>query len=121
MHGSPASVVEEAFRCYRSQDVDAALPLYADDFTFTSPQDDHIDRAAFFRRCFPTADRFREQRLLHVTPAGDGDGARGEGGELVFVHYEYELTAGGRYRNVEAVTVRDGLIREVQVFFGGRV
>jgi hypothetical protein len=42
-------------------------------------------------------------------------------GELVRVHYEYELTTGGWYRNVEAITVRDGLIREVQVFFGGKV
>ncbi|WP_367325595.1 hypothetical protein [Streptomyces sp. HUAS ZL42] len=50
--------------------------------------------------------------LLHVTPADD---------EIVLVHYEYELTSGGRYRNVEAITVREGLIREVQVFFGGRV
>ncbi|MFF0411309.1 nuclear transport factor 2 family protein [Kitasatospora sp. NPDC004745] len=112
MDASPASVVEAAFRCYRSQDREAALPLYADDFTFTSPQDDRIDRAAFFRQCFPTADRFTEQRLLHVTPVD---------GELVFVQYEYELADGGRYRNVEAITVRDGLIREVQVFFGCRV
>ncbi|MGV9270886.1 nuclear transport factor 2 family protein [Kitasatospora sp. NPDC003701] len=111
MSASPASVVEAAFRCYRSQDRDAALPLYADDFTFTSPQDDRIDKAAFFQRCFPTADRFSEQRLLRVTPADE---------ELVFVQYEYELATGGRYRNVEAITVRDGLIREVQVYFGGR-
>ncbi|MEV7186327.1 nuclear transport factor 2 family protein [Kitasatospora sp. NPDC093102] len=112
MNGTPAGIVEAAFRHYRSQDREAALPLYAEDFTFTSPQDDRIDRAAFFERCFPTADRFTEQRLLRVTPAD---------GELVFVHYEYELTTGDRYRNVEAITVRDGLIREVQVFFGGRV
>ncbi|MFD8815504.1 hypothetical protein ACFV23_29425 [Streptomyces sp. NPDC059627] len=50
--------------------------------------------------------------MLHVTAADE---------ELVFVQYEYELTTGGRYRNVEAITVRDGLIREVQVFFGGKV
>jgi ketosteroid isomerase-like protein len=112
MSESPTSVVEAAFRFYRSQDREAALPLYADDFTFTSPQDDHIDKAAFFERCFPTADHFAEQRLLHVTPA-DRD--------LVFVHYAYELTTGERYRNVEAITVRDGRIHEVQVFFGGKV
>ena len=112
MNDDPTSVVEAAFRFYRSQDRDAALPLYADDFTFTSPQDDHIDKATFFERCFPTADRLREQRLLHVTQADR---------ELVFVYYEYELTTGDRYRNVEAITVRDGLIREVQVFFGGSV
>lgn len=112
MTASPTSVVEAAFGYYRSQDRDAAFPLYADDFSFTSPRDDHIDRSAFFDRCFPTADRFKEQRLLHVTPASE---------ELVLVHYEYELTTGGRYRNVEAITVRDGLIQDVQVFFGGRV
>ncbi|MEY9845400.1 nuclear transport factor 2 family protein [Streptacidiphilus sp. MAP5-3] len=109
---NPTSVVEAAFRAYRAQDRTAALPLYADDFTFTSPQDDHIDKAAFFERCFPTADRFTEQRMLHVVPVDP---------ELVFVHYDYELTTGGRHRNVEAITVRDGLIREVQVFFGGAV
>ncbi|WP_042432665.1 nuclear transport factor 2 family protein [Streptacidiphilus anmyonensis] len=107
-----SSVVKAAFACYRAQDRAAALPLYAEDFTFTSPQDDHIDKSAFFARCFPTADRFTEQRLLHVTPADP---------ELVLLHYEYALTTGERYRNVEAITVRDGLIRDVQVFFGGRV
>jgi ketosteroid isomerase-like protein len=112
MTNSPTAVVEAAFQHYRSQDRDAAFPLYVGDFTFTSPQDDHIDKAAFFERCFPTADRFKEQQLLHVTPADE---------ELVFAYYEYELTTGGRYRNVEAITVRDGLIQEVQVFFGGKV
>lgn len=112
MTDSPAGVVEAAFHHYRAQDRDAAWPLYAEGFAFTSPQDDHLGKAAFFERCFPTAGRFAEQRLLHVTPAGDG---------LVFVHYEYRLTSGGRYRNVEAITVRDGLIAEVQVFFGGEV
>ena len=109
---SPVDVVEAAFRYYRSQDRDAALPLYAGEFTFTSPQDDHIDKAVFFERCFPTAARFREHRLLTVTRADP---------ELVLVYYEYELVTGERYRNMEAITVREGLIREVRVFFGGRV
>ena len=112
MNGSPASVVEAAFRHYRSQDREAALPLYADDFTFTSPQDDHIDKAAFFERCFPTADHFTDYRILHVVAVDE---------ELVLAHYEYEPVTGGRYRNIEAITVRDGRIREVRVFFGGTV
>lgn len=112
MINSPTDVVEAAFRHYRSQNREAAFALYAEDFSFTSPRDDHIDKEAFFERCFPTADRFTEQRLLHVVPADE---------ELVLVHYEYELTSGCWYRNVEAMTVRDGLIREVQVFFGGGV
>lgn len=109
---NPTDVVRAAFRHYGTQDREAAFALYADDFTFTSPQDDHIDKATYFERCFPTADRFTEQRLLHVTPVDE---------DLVFVHYEYELTSGDRYRNMEAITVRDGLIRDVRVFFGGEV
>jgi hypothetical protein len=49
---------------------------------------------------------------LQVTPADD---------ELVFVYYEYELMTGERHRNVEAITVRGGLIRDVRIFFGGKV
>lgn len=37
------------------------------------------------------------------------------------VLYEYELAGGGRYRNAEAHTVRDGQIHEARVFFGGRL
>ena len=35
--------------------------------------------------------------------------------------YEYELLNGARYRNAELLTVRDGQIVEIQVFFGGQV
>jgi ketosteroid isomerase-like protein len=105
-------VVEAAFEHYRAQDRPAAFALYADDFSFTSPHDDHIGKDAFFERCFPTADRFRQQLMLHVTPADD---------ELVFAYYEYQLLTGETHRNVEAITVRDGLIHDVQVFFGGQV
>lgn len=105
-------IVRAAFAAYLAHDRAAAEPLYAEEFTFTSPQDDHIDRAAFFERCFPTADRLVEQRMLSVRP-GDGDD--------VFVLYEYELKTGDRHRNTEVITVRDGRIVEVQVFFGGRV
>jgi ketosteroid isomerase-like protein len=106
-----AEVVREAFDAYLSGDRTRAEALYAPAFTFTSPQDDHIDRSAYFERCFPTAGRFRSLRLLHVTAAGPRD---------VHVVYEYELTSGETYRNAELVTVDDGVIVEAQVFFGGR-
>jgi hypothetical protein len=54
----------------------------------------------------------RRTRLLHVVAVDE---------EVVFVQYEYELAGGDRYRNMEAITVRDGLIRDVEVFFGGKV
>ena len=103
--------VRAFFDSYLAQDRAAAERLVADEFVFTSPQDDHIDRAAFFERCFPTADRFKDHELLAVVPTEADD---------VFVLYEYELEGGQRYRNAEVITVRDGRVTESQVFFGGR-
>jgi ketosteroid isomerase-like protein len=109
---TPAEIVRASFAAYRDQDRAAAEPLLADDFTFTSPRDDHIDKVTFFERCFPTVAHFSSHELLEVVPTGGDD---------VFVRYEYELAGGGRYRNVEVHTVHDGQIHEVQVFFGGRL
>lgn len=107
-----AETVWASFAAYRDQDRDAAGRLLADDFVFTSPQDDHIDKATFFERCFPTVTHFASHELLEVVPTEGDD---------VFVLYEYELEGGGRYRNAEVHTVHDGQIHEVQVFFGGRL
>jgi ketosteroid isomerase-like protein len=108
---SNADTVRAMFDSYRRQDRASAERLIADGFVFTSPQDEHIDRAAFFERCFPTANRLVRQDLLQVVPAGDDD---------VFIMYEYELKTGERHRNVELLTVRGEQITEAQVFFGGR-
>lgn len=109
---SNVDVVRACVAAYIAQDRAAAERLIADDFRFTSPQDDHIDRDAFFERCFPTAVRMLSQEVRHAVPASEDD---------VFLMYEYELASGGRYRNVEVSTVRGGRIVETQVFFGGRV
>jgi ketosteroid isomerase-like protein len=109
---SATDIVRASFDAYRAQDRDAAERIMADDLVFTSPQDDHIGRAAYFERCFPTADRFTSQEILELVST-DGDG--------VFILYEYELKTGERHRNAEFITVRAGQITEVQVFFGGRV
>ena len=101
-----ADTVRAFFRSFLAQDRAAAERLVAGEFVFTSPQDDHIDRAAFFERCFPTAGHFVSHELLAVVPT-DGDD-------------EYELEGGRRHRNAEVITVRDGRVTESQVFFGGR-
>ncbi|MGW8971428.1 nuclear transport factor 2 family protein [Streptomyces platensis] len=107
---SHTDVVRAAFAAYLAQDRAAMDRLLAEDFVFTSPQDDHIDKAAFLEICFPTADRLRRQEILDAVAID---------GEQVFVRYAYELTTGERHRNVEVMTVRDGRVAETQVYFGG--
>lgn len=109
---SNIDTVRATFAAYQAQDREAAERLLADSLVFTSPQDDHIDKTAYLERCFPTADRFVFREIVELT---DVDG------EEAFLMYEYELTTGERYRNAELITVRDGQVVEIQVFFGGRV
>lgn len=107
-----ADVARALFAAYLTGDTAAADRLVDAEFVFTSPRDDRIDRAEYFRRCFPTADRFVSHELRQVVPTADGD---------VFALYEYELHDGSRYRNCEVLTVRDRRVTQASVFFGGRV
>ncbi|MFD5394172.1 nuclear transport factor 2 family protein [Streptomyces sp. NPDC127097] len=107
---SHIDVVRAAFAAYLAQDRAAMDRLLAEDFVFTSPQDDHLGKAAFLEICFPTADRLRRQEILDAVAID---------AEQVFVRYAYELTTGERHRNVEVMTVRDGRVTETQVYFGG--
>jgi len=109
---SNTEIVRASFDAYLGQDRDTAERLIAQDLVFTSPQDDHIDKAAYLERCFPTADRLVSQEILELVGAGE-DG--------VFILYEYELKTGERHRNTEFITVRGGQLVEIQVFFGGQV
>ena len=109
---SPTDVVLAAFDAYRTQDRAIAERLLAEDFRFTSPQDNRIDKRAFLERCFPTADRFTSQEIVRLVPVDE---------DSVFLLYEYELTTGGRYRNVEHSAVRNAQLHETQVFFGGQL
>ncbi|MGY4396742.1 hypothetical protein ACVWZA_001927 [Sphingomonas sp. UYAg733] len=95
----------EAFRDRRRADSEALL---ADDFTFTSPYDDAIDRAAFFERCWPNGDRFTSFDIERVT--SDAQGA--------FVTYLVTADGGAQFRNTEYLTVHDGQIHSVDVYFG---
>jgi ketosteroid isomerase-like protein len=108
---SNTDTVRTAFEAYLAQERNVIDGLLAEDFVFTSPQDDHIDKTAYLERCFPTAHRLKSQEIMELVDSGrDG----------VFLLYEYELKSGERHRNTEFITVRDGQIVEIQVFFGGR-
>jgi len=104
-------VVRRLRMAFDEQDAATARRLLADDFRFTSPQDDHIDRDAWMRTCFPSADHFVQSHLSEL----------GAHGDVVFSRYDYTLADGTHWRNMEAATVRDGQVHEVEVYFGGRI
>ena len=111
MPSTNAALVRQMMTSYLDQDRATAERLLADDLQFTSPQDDHIDRATYLDRCFPTRDRVKWQNLMEVVEL-DAD--------TVFIRYSYELIDGGQFRNAEVITLLDGQIHEIEVYFGGK-
>jgi ketosteroid isomerase-like protein len=104
-------IVRRLRTAFEEQDATTARSLLADDFRFTSPQDDHIDREAWMRTCFPSAGHFAQSHLSEV----------GAHGDLVFSRYDYTLADGTHWRNMEAAVVQGGQVHEVEVYFGGRI
>lgn len=108
MARSNASIARASYRAYADNDRDAIEALIADDFRFTSPLDNRIDRATYFARCWPVSARIADFRFVRVLEQDD----------TVVVTYEGRNTDGGGFRNTEVLTLRDGLIVEVEVYFG---
>ncbi|HET6231741.1 MAG TPA: nuclear transport factor 2 family protein [Longimicrobiaceae bacterium] len=101
-------LVHGYFIAFQNADRAAMEALLPDDFTFTSPYDDHISRAAYFERCWPHSGSFRFREPMKFFVAGD---------ECV-VLYETEGKPGGTFRNAELFTFRGDLAHSVEVFFG---
>ena len=82
--------------------------LIAEDFRFTSPLDNRLDRATYFKSCWPNSDKINGFDLINLV----ADGHR------AFVTYEGHSTDGDVFRNIEIITVRDSQLVDVEVYFG---
>ena len=102
------------YRAYERHDPDAVAQELADDFTFTSPFDDHIGREEYFRRCWPTEPL--HQNFEFIAVAQDGD--------LVTIVYQATMRRPNAvhpnmtFRNTELHTFENGRLKSVEVFFG---
>jgi hypothetical protein len=50
-----AALARASYRAYRDKDRETIEALIADDFHFTSPLDNRIDRSTYFARCWPNS------------------------------------------------------------------
>jgi ketosteroid isomerase-like protein len=109
MPASNASVlIRQYFSAYERKDRQALEALLNDNFIFGSPHDPHIDKPAYFERCWPNSrntDAFRIEKLL-------------ESGNEAFVLYECKPKAGIPFSNTEFFRIENGKVSEVRVFYG---
>jgi ketosteroid isomerase-like protein len=68
-HSKP-EIIRSMFAAYKSKDRGTVETLLTDDFTFTSPYDDALDKAAYFERCWPSSGRIRTHVLEKILAQG---------------------------------------------------
>lgn len=104
-------LVRKYYAAWGTKDWHQIDSLLADDFTFSSPLDDHISRSDFKTGCWDTQiayiDRFDLNQVV-----GTGNDA--------FVMYVCHTMNGKTFRNVEHFQFRDGKVAAVECFFGGK-
>ncbi len=102
------NVVRAYFGAYETENREVVESLLADNFTFTSPNDDSIDKATYFERCWPNRDFSRDQRIENIVVDG----------ERAFVTYSCATEGGKSFRNTEFLTFSGERIASVNVYFG---
>ena len=107
MAADPLQIARQSYDAYARGDRSLIEPIIADDFRFTSPLDNRLDRQTYFERCWPN----------HQAITGFDFISLAQDGDRFFVTYEGR-TENGRFRNTEVLTVRDGQIHEAEVYFG---
>jgi hypothetical protein len=106
-HDLPA-LARASYQAYVEKDREAIEELIADDFHFTSPLDNRIDRPTYFARCWPNSATITGFDFIHIVSAGD----------RVFVTYEGRSTSSKRFRNTEILRFCGGKIIDAEVYFG---
>ncbi len=80
----------------------------SDDFRFTSPYDDRIDKATYFARCWRSTDWIASQELERIFVDGD----------RAFVTYQCRSKDGNSFRNAEFFVFDGDKVRSIDVYFG---
>ncbi|HEX3499249.1 MAG TPA: nuclear transport factor 2 family protein [Stellaceae bacterium] len=101
-------IVRRYFAAYVAKDRELVDDLLTDDFSFTSPRDDAIDKAAYFARCWPNSARIRTLAVEKVFAQGSE----------AFVLYKITTEEGTEFCNTEFWTFAGERISRITVYFG---
>jgi len=107
MGNRPLAITRACLRAYVDKDRAAIEALLDDDFHFTGPIDNALDRATYMKICSPNSKLMAS--FDYIYGCEDGDHA--------FIVYEARTSTGKCFRNCEVHTVRDGKLLAT----GGRV
>src|SRR6185437_3140262 len=102
-------IVRNYYAAWENGDWSALDSLLTDDFTFTSPNDDHDSKSLYHTRCWTPNVRLIQHFDLQQI-AGNGDDA--------LVMYVLHIKNGKKVENVEYLRIRGGKVASVRCYFG---
>jgi ketosteroid isomerase-like protein len=101
-------IIRSLFAAYMANDRKAVESAFTDDFRFTSPYDDEIDKATYFERCWRATDWIERQDIETIMVEG----------EAAYVTYRCVARDGKSFRNTECFAFEGDRIRRIDVYFG---
>jgi ketosteroid isomerase-like protein len=108
MKGGKSDIIRGLFAAYIANDRKAVEAALTEDFRFTSPYDDGIDRASYFERCWRNSDWIERHELEKIFVEGNE----------AFVTYRCVARAGKSFRNTEFFSFDGDRVRSIDVYFG---
>ena len=103
-----AETIRQIFAAYLANDRTFVENALSDDFRFTSPYDDAIDKPAYFDRCWKNSDWIARHELERIFVQGDE----------AFVTYRCVAKDGRDFRNTEFFVFEGSKVRRIDVYFG---
>jgi ketosteroid isomerase-like protein len=108
VHASRAETIRGIFAAYLADDRAFVENAFSDDFRFTSPYDDNIDKPAYFERCWRNSGWIERHELERIFVEGDE----------AFVTYRCVAKDGKTFRNTEFFVFDGDKVKRVDVYFG---
>jgi ketosteroid isomerase-like protein len=103
-----ADLIRALFAAYHASDRNKVEAALSDDFRFTSPYDDRLDKATYFAKCWKSTDWIASQELERILVDGD----------QAFVTYQCRAKDGKSFRNTEFFIFAGDKVRSIDVYFG---
>lgn len=103
-----AETIRAIFAAYLANDRKFVESALSEDFRFTSPYDDAIDKPTYFERCWKNSDWIERHDLERIFVEGDE----------AFVTYRCLAKGGKAFRNTEFFVFEGDRVKRIDVYFG---
>jgi ketosteroid isomerase-like protein len=101
-------LIHALFAAYRANNRRQVEDALTDDFRFTSPYDDGLDKATYFAKCWKSTDWIARQELERILVDDN----------QAFVTYHCVSKDGKSFRNTEFFVFAGDKVRSIDVYFG---